>query len=140
MPLPRLLLEEDVAHRVASLLRSRGLDADSAKERGHLGLSDVQVLLRAAENGQTLVSHNGRDFRALHEAWVTWRLRWTREAQEATGSTVFLSQHAGILFTPHLPTHDLARILEEFVDAAETMGDRLFRWRPGEGWNEMHVS
>jgi len=73
VPVLRFALDEDVAHRLAGLLRSQGWDVDSAKELGHLGLSDVHVLLRAAEDGQTLVTHNSNDFRMLHEVLVTWR-------------------------------------------------------------------
>jgi hypothetical protein len=139
VPLLRFAFDEDVAHRVASLLRFHGQDADSARELGRLGLSDAQVLLRAAEARQTLVTHNSRDFRALHEAWVTWRRRWAREAEEVTGVPVHLSQHAGILMTPHLPSHDLARILEDFADTAGSMDDQLFAWSPARGWHKLHV-
>jgi hypothetical protein len=48
-----------------------------------------------------------------------------------------LSQHAGILIAPHLPDRDLARILEEFVQADEPMVDRLFSWLPVSGWQEL---
>ncbi|MGH2615466.1 MAG: DUF5615 family PIN-like protein [Thermomicrobiales bacterium] len=133
----RFALDEDVSHRFASLLRSRGWNVDSAKELDRLGLSDVQVLLRAAADGQTLVTHNIKDFRALHEAWVTWRWRWAAEVEHVTGRPVHLSQHAGILITPHLPNHELARILEEFADAAEPMADRLFSWTQVGGWHEV---
>jgi hypothetical protein len=102
-------------------------------------LSDAQVLLRAAEARQTLVTHNSRDFRALHEAWVTWRRRWAREVEETTGIAVLLTQHAGILMTPHLPSHDLARIHEDFADSAGSRDDRLFAWSPARGWQELHV-
>ena len=64
----RFVLDEDVSHALAGLLRSHGYDADSAKELGRLGLTDVQVLLRAADAGRTLVTKNNKDFRSLHEA------------------------------------------------------------------------
>ncbi len=132
----RIVLDEDVSHRLARFLRSQGWDIDSAKELGRLRLTDVQVFLRAAEDERTLVTHNIKDFRALHEAWVTWRRRWSAEVVQLTGSSVHLSQHAGILITPHLPDRDLARILEEFADTDEPMTDRLFSWLPARGWHE----
>lgn len=132
------MLDEDVSHRVAGLLRSQGWDIDSAKELGRLRLTDVQVLLRAAEDGRTLVTHNINDFLALHEAWVTWRRRWAAEVVQMTRNPVHLSQHAGILIAPHLPDRDLARILEEFATSNEPLADRLFSWRPARGWHELH--
>ena len=133
----RLALDEDVSHPLAGLLRSDGYDADSAKELGRLGLRDVQVLLRAAESDQTLVTHNNDDFRALHEAWVTWRRRWSDEVAQAIGMPVALSQHAGILIVPHLPIRALARILEPFADSSGSIADRLFAWAASQGWHEL---
>ena len=133
----RFALDEDVRHALAGILRSHGRDADSAKELGRLGLTDTQALVRAAEAGQTLITRNNKDFRALHEAWVTWRRRWEGEARRITGIPLSLSRYAGILIVPHLPTHDLARIVEEFKDAAEAMDDRLFAWNLTRGWHEI---
>ena len=133
----RLALDENVAHRAASLLRSLGLDADSAKELARLGRSDVQVLLLAAEAGQTVVTHNSTDFVMLHEAWVLWRRRWSSEVEQDLGASLVLSRHAGILIVPHLASHDLAHILMQFMDAAEAIADRLFAWSPARGWHEL---
>ena len=135
----RIVLDEDVSHRLARILRSQGWDIDSAKELGRLRLTDVQVLLRAAEDGRTLVTHNIKDFRSLHEAWVTWRGRWAAEVVQLTGSPVHLSQHAGILITPHLGDYELARIVEEFAETNVPLADRLFSWLPAGGWHELHV-
>lgn len=135
----RIVLDEDVSHRLARLLRSQGWDIDSAKELGRRRLTDVEVLLRAAEDGRTLVTHNIKDFPALHEAWVTWRRRWTAEVVQMTGSPVHLSQHSGILIAPHLGDHDLARILEEFARTNEPLADRLFVWSRGREWEEVHA-
>ena len=121
MPVLKFALDEDVPHSLASLLRSHGQDADSAKELGRLGLSDARVLLRTAVDQQTLVTHNNKDFRSLHEAWVTW------------------GRHAGILISPHMKERDLARILEEFEESAGWMSDRLFAWSPTRLWHELHV-
>lgn len=131
------MLDENVSHPLAGLLRSRGWSIDSATELGRLGLSDTRALLLAAENEQTLVTHNSKHFRNLHEAWVTWRRRWASEVEQLTGSPVFLSQHAGILITPPLRVHELAPILEEFAGTVEVMNDRLFAWHPVRRWHEV---
>jgi hypothetical protein len=134
---PRFALDEDVAHPLAAHLRSRGWDVDSAKELGRLTLSDVQVLLRAAAAGQTLITHNGNDFEVLHEAWVTWRSRWSTEVEQATGRQVHLSQHAGILILPQLTVQALVPICEEFEHPPESIADRLFAWNRVRHWYEM---
>jgi hypothetical protein len=87
---------------------------------------------------QTLVTHNDKDFQSLHEAWVTWRRRWTLEIEESIGQRLHLSQHAGVLIVPHGYVHDLAQIIEEFVDSAGAMEDRLFTWDRARGWHELH--
>lgn len=136
MPVLAFALDEDVPHGVASLLRSLGRSADSAKELGRLRLSDPQVLLLAATNGQTLVTRNSKDFPDLHEAWLTWRQHWADEVERMTGIRVALSRHAGILITPHLPIYDLTRILEELEDVPGSMDDRLLAWSEARGWHE----
>jgi hypothetical protein len=133
------VLDEDVTHHLASLLRSRGWNIDSAKEMGRLGITDVQVLLRAAEDGQTVITHNNRDFRALHEAWVTWRGRWAAEVRERTGIAVVLSRHAGILIVPPAPAYELAALIEAFAETAGPLADRLFSWTRSRGWHEIHI-
>lgn len=132
----KFALDEDVSHHLAGLLRSRGWDADSARELGRLGLSDVQVLLRAAEPGQTLITHNLKDFEALHEAWVTWRRRWSSEVEQIVGTPVSLSQHAGILMVRPIQIHELAKVIEEFADSAASMDDRLLAWNAARRWHE----
>ena len=67
------------------------------------------------------------------------RRRWADEVEQITGIQVHLSQHTGILMIPHLPTHDLARILEAFAEAAGSVDDRLFTWSPARLWHELHV-
>jgi hypothetical protein len=136
VPGSRFALDEDVRHDLAALLRSRGWDVDSAKELGRIGLTDPHVLARAAESGQTLITHNRDDFRALHEAWLTWRSRWEQEVAGLTGAAVSLSRHAGILILPHGFTHELAVILEAFEQSAVPVGERLFIWKTATGWQE----
>ena len=133
----RFVLDEDVSHALAGLLRFHGYDADSAKELGRLGLTDVQVLLRAADDGRTLITKNNEDFRALHEAWVSWRGRWAAEVARTVGTPVDLSGHAGILIVPQRPNHVLAPIIEAFADANESISDRLFAWSAAKGWHEL---
>jgi hypothetical protein len=43
---------------------------------GRLGRWDAEQLLFASEQGWTLVTHNRRDYHALHEGWIVWSPRW----------------------------------------------------------------
>lgn len=135
----RFVLDAGVAHGIAGILRMRGLDIDSAKELDRLGLSDVQALLRAAVDGRAIITHNSRDFLALHEAWLTWARRWSDEASAGSGRPITLSPHAGILIVPHAPRYHLAQIIAEFSEGVETLENRLFVWRPTNEWNEVRV-
>ena len=136
----RFVLDEDVSHALAGLLRSHRYDADSAKELGRLGLTDVQVLPRATDDGRTVITKNNKDFRALREAWISWRGRWAAEVTRAVGTPVALSSHAGILIVPQRPDRDLARIIDEAVaDANDAISDRLFAWSAAAGWHEIRI-
>jgi hypothetical protein len=133
-------LDEDVSHDLAVLLRLRGLNAKSAKELGRLRLTDSQVLLRAVEDRQTLITHNGKDFLLLHEALLTWGRRWEREIVRQTERELHLPRHAGIAIIPHGQPQHLAAILEEFAArSAGLLDDRLFIWSAIVGWEEMHA-
>jgi predicted nuclease of predicted toxin-antitoxin system len=67
----RLLLDEHLsARRVGAPLRRRGHDVEALHEEpGAWGLSDEQVLERAAASGRIVVTRNGRDFIELARAW-----------------------------------------------------------------------
>ena len=132
---PRFALDEDVSHPLAGLLRSLGYDADSAKELGRLGLGDGLVLLAATDQRQTLITHNSKDFRLLHEAWFAWRRRWEGEAARAIGSPVALSGHAGILIVPQVSNAELAAILAPLADSGQAFADRLLSWTARDQWH-----
>ncbi len=129
-------LDEDVPQAVATLLRQQGLAVQSAKELGRLGLSDVQVLLRAALNRQIVVTHNGRDFALLHEAWTTWSRQWEQEIATESQTPVNLSHHAGIIITPHLPNRTLVDVIASFVASFGPIAGRLLVWSAANGWKE----
>ena len=129
-------LDEDVPHAVAALLRQKGLSVQSAKELNRLGLSDVQVLLHAATDRQIVVTHNGRDFELLHEAWVSWRRHWEREIASQITPPVKPSHHAGIIVTPHLPDRAMVGVIESFVASFGPIDERLIVWSAASGWRE----
>jgi hypothetical protein len=79
----RLLLDEHYSPKIAEMLRDRGHDVVSVKERDDLrGLGDRELWSRASDEGRVLVTENVSDFMPLvHEA--------------ATAG----EHHAGIAFT-----------------------------------------
>jgi len=106
---------------------------------GRLGLTDPQVLLHAIAAEQTLVTHNGKHFESLHEAWIVWRRRWEREAAEEIGRDLSFSGHHGILIMPHLPAPTLAQLIDALAGSGEVLADRLFSWTPGLGWTALDL-
>jgi hypothetical protein len=71
-----LYLDEDIPIEVASLLTSAGHPTRTTVAVGRVGRWDAEQLLYATEQGWTIVTHNRRDFRALHEGWLTWSPQW----------------------------------------------------------------
>jgi len=66
----RFYLDEDLAPRLAKMLRRRGIDAVSAHELGNTQLTDLEQLDRAVLQGRCLVSANARDFIVLGRAAI----------------------------------------------------------------------
>lgn len=71
----RLYLDEDVAEKLVFPLRALGYDTVTAKEVGRKGSADFMQLLFAAEDERALITHNAKDSRMLHGAWLTWSRR-----------------------------------------------------------------
>lgn len=87
---PPLYLDECVDHRLAGALRKRGFAVYTALDQGMTELPDEAQLEYAATRGWVLVTHNGRHFRRLHDAWA---LRGR--------------EHQGILVLPERPPLEL---------------------------------
>ena len=63
-----LYFEEHVSHRLVDALQDEGIDVTTVNLLGHKGESDAVQLLRAAELGRVVLTHNVKDFIFLHEA------------------------------------------------------------------------
>lgn len=120
-------LDEDVSHDLVDGLVEAGYDMDSVKDAGTFGLTDARQLAWAVDHGRTIITHNLKDFRLLHEALSLWAHRW---------GTPNVLRHHGILVVPHLPTPDLVRILDEFVRPLDTIDNRMFIYDRHRGWSE----
>lgn len=70
-------LDHDVSIHVAPLLRDAGLIVATARDFGAERASDAEHLWHATEISQApIVTHNGRHFWLLHEAWQFWSQWW----------------------------------------------------------------
>lgn len=122
-------LDEDVPVAVASLLSAAGHPARTTVATGRLGRWDADQLLYATDRGWTLVTHNRRDYRALHEGWLVWSSRW-REPR----------LHAGILTLDkgeRLAADDYAvAVLALLAADGLTLANRAYEWfaRGGGQW------
>ena len=110
------LFDNDADMRVARRLVRRGHLVTSAREARLDRASDREVLLSAARVRLIVVTHNERDFVALHDA----------------ASTV----HAGILALPHVPPEDVERLaaaIDALVESGQPLTGECYRLRTG-GW------
>ena len=125
----QLYLDEDIPVAVAGLLAAAGHVAQTTVALGRLGRWDADQLAYASDRGWTLVTHNRRDYHALHEAWLPWSPRW-REPHP----------HAGILTLDQghrLAASDYASALRALLAAdTRTLANRTYDWfaRGGGQW------
>jgi len=91
---PGLFLDEDVSVVVARLLRMHGFATLTTRDMGRLGASDEAQLAFATSLGYVILTHNRKDYLALHRTWI------------ATGRN-----HAGIIAAFRHPPHEVLRRL-----------------------------
>ncbi len=70
-----LYLDENVSMHTAGELESCGHMVATTRGEGRQGAPDSHQLLYAAERYWTIVTHDGRHFRLLHDAWLLWSHR-----------------------------------------------------------------
>ncbi len=70
------LLDHNVSAKLAPLLRSQGHVAITAREMNMETARDERILLTAASRDMIVVTHNVKDFRLLHDAWLAWSRAW----------------------------------------------------------------
>ncbi|HZQ36677.1 MAG TPA: DUF5615 family PIN-like protein [Dehalococcoidia bacterium] len=118
------LLDHNVDQALSRLLVRASHTAATARLVGLARAGDDELLLRAATHGQTLVTHNIRDFELLHDAWRRW-----------TGAWNVHRQHAGILILPQpLTAETSAGLLASFLALNLPIENELYRWRTATGW------
>ena len=115
------LLGEDVSEEAAPRLKDAGHRAVTVRELNLKGAKDYVILLRGAETGRIVVTHNGGDFFLLHGAWLLWSRAW--------GVT---PRHAGILVMPQMAQLRPAALVHEldaFAAAGLAVENTLYVWR-----------
>jgi predicted nuclease of predicted toxin-antitoxin system len=63
----KLWIDEDLSPSLVEVAHRHGLDATCNRDRGLLGRSDIEVMLRCIAENRTLVTNNYGDFRRLCE-------------------------------------------------------------------------
>ena len=87
-------LDEDVDILVADLLWARGFSATTTKDAGQLGNTDREQLNYATKNGNTLLTHNRRDFETLSKEFASSE-----------------NDHCGIIIAARNTPHEIVRRL-----------------------------
>jgi len=129
----RLCLDNDIAVRVAIILRGAGHQVVTTREIGLARASDAELLLTAAQRGWILVTHNADDFTLLDDGWHRWSAAW--------GIPVV---HAGILLLPQatpaertqgrLGPPELADLIRGLLVSGSPGANELWQWKRAAGW------
>lgn len=124
----RLYLDHNVTRHVEPHLRSAGHDFIHSREVGSSAHPDDALLLSSVQLDRIFVTHNRKDFRMLHDAWVTW--------PAAFG--VAFPEHPGILTLDQAPVEVLAHVLTDFLDvmSSEQLVNTIFWWHRHDGWRQ----
>jgi predicted nuclease of predicted toxin-antitoxin system len=62
----KLYLDEDVEVFLADAVRRRGYEANTTRDCGNLGATDLAQVAFALRNGAVILTHNVQDFPRLH--------------------------------------------------------------------------
>ncbi len=106
---PTLYLNENVPIKLVDLLANLGIKAIHTLTAGNKGVTDETQLRYAAERRYVLVTHNRKDFRHLHRAWVEER-----------------KNHFGILVMSHGEPAYLAKRIQRFFETRYQVVDFPF--------------
>jgi hypothetical protein len=128
-PARTFYVDNNVSADTALALRRMGAHVVLTKDFGLRRAHDDFQLLKAAQDGWMLVTHNRTDFELLHRAWHRWSDAWGTPRQ-----------HAGILVIPQLwqPEHaanELYAVVSQRSLAGEYFEHRAASgWRPFQRW------
>ena len=113
--------DHNVALSLVADLQTVGHTARAARDLGLAAVGDDEHLLRAAQEGWILVTHNQKHFHLLHNAWLRWTAAWQ-----------IAWRHSGILLVPHnVPSRDLAQHIHLLVPSGSSLAGQLHQWHSG---------
>lgn len=80
------------------------------------------------QEGRIFLTHNRKDFKLLHDAWLTW--------PSAFGVT--FPPHPGILLLDASLPETLSRVVAAFLreTAPEEVANAIFWWHRHDGWRQ----
>ena len=124
----RLFVDHNFSYRVASSSALARHDVLTARAADCEDQPDDAVLLWSVQTSRLLVTHNRKDFKLLHDAWLSW--------PAAFG--IALPPHPGILVLDTSTPDVLARVLATFLDdgAHERLPNRIVWWHRHDGWRQ----
>ncbi|MCA1724271.1 MAG: DUF5615 family PIN-like protein [Thermomicrobia bacterium] len=120
------LLDHNVSAKLAPLLRFQGHVAITAREMNMETARDERILLTAATRALIVVTHNVKDFRLLHDAWLVWSRAW-RVAPIHTGILIIPDNHQ---WSPE----QAARAIEALIAPGVIVHNALYEWQSRDGW------
>jgi hypothetical protein len=112
---PAVYLDECVDYNLLGALTECGFLASAARDEQMIGATDESQLAFATRRGELLLTHNGRDFHAIHRAWL-------RDGRD----------HAGIIVLPETPP--FARLVARaamalrWIAMQPAVHSQLFTW------------
>lgn len=120
----RLYLDENVAVRAIPLLAMYGHGAMWSRSVRPSSTSDHHHVTTATLDHRILVTHNGKHFLSLHQAWHEWF---------DTFGNPPLASHAGIIFIPQPPIISIERAIELIASLLDDPGttslsNRFLSW------------
>jgi len=96
----KLYLDENVPEAIAVELRLRGYDIRTVKDAGRRGVSDIEQLKYAAEEGRAVFTFITADFCKIHAEMIKKGIN-----------------HSGIIFSRQLPIGTIVRALSKLLSS-----------------------
>ncbi|HUG60980.1 MAG TPA: DUF5615 family PIN-like protein [Methylomirabilota bacterium] len=121
-----LYLDADIMPDFGQTLLARRHDVLTARDHGTLTVTDAEQLLEATRLRRILVTHNGKDFRTLCQAWPIWRRDWG----------LVVAAHAGVIAVPQqsrLPYPDAAAHIDRLLASRQPLWNELWYFDLHEG-------
>ena len=127
----RLQLDHNVSLKLPPLLEAAGHDVIAVRDVGLARATDDALLLSSVRTDRIFLTHNRRDFRLLHDAWITW--------PAAFGLT--LPAHPGILILDASPSGILVGAVSSFLASIPParLANAIFWWHRRDGWRKAAV-